>query len=91
MNPNGASPEKGKDVLMKPYQSTGISRVKRNGVWEHLPIRRWVEERQKWGNKQYYITLPAHIRKVSMSQVSHSHMMEKGEKKRGKNHNKVSV
>ena len=70
---------------MKCYQGTGTSRVRRIGVWEHLPISRWVE-RRKWGNRQCYVTLPAHIRKVSMSQVSHGHVMEK-ERKVVKNHN----
>jgi hypothetical protein len=58
-------------------------------VWEHLPISRWVEEKQKWGNRQCYVTLPAHIRKVGMSQVSHGHVMEK-EGKIVKNHNNLS-
>jgi hypothetical protein len=76
-------------VLMKRYHSTGTSRVRRNGAWEHLPISRWVEERRKWGNRQCYVTLPAHIRKVGMSQVSHGHVMEKRKGKVAKNHNSV--
>jgi hypothetical protein len=73
---------------MKRYQGTGTNRVRRNEAWEHLPISRWVEERWKWGNRQCYVTLPTHIRKVSMSQVSHGHVMKR-KGKSGKNHNSI--
>ena len=43
------------------------------------------------GNRQCYVTLPARIRKVSMSQVSHSHVMEREKESSKKSEHLASV